>query len=103
MNTLSLRECDKLDGASNFICWKFKLQMPLEEVWIWEHVVKGIPAPTNPRLLAIHVKREAKEKRIIFYLVKDHLKLSRNLYLPKAKGKWILNWRNKEDDLSLSP
>jgi hypothetical protein len=29
--------------------------------------------------------------------------LSRNLYLPKSKGKWILNWHNKEDDLSLSP
>jgi hypothetical protein len=29
--------------------------------------------------------------------------LSHNLYFPKAKGKWILNWCNKEDDLSLSP
>jgi hypothetical protein len=29
--------------------------------------------------------------------------LSRNLYFPKAKGRWILNWCNKEDDLSLSP
>jgi hypothetical protein len=29
--------------------------------------------------------------------------LLHNLYLPKAKGKWILNWRNKEDVVSLSP
>jgi hypothetical protein len=29
--------------------------------------------------------------------------LSHNLYLPKSKGKWILNWHNKEYDLSLSP
>jgi hypothetical protein len=29
--------------------------------------------------------------------------LSHNLYFPKSKGKWILNWHNKKDDLSLSP
>jgi hypothetical protein len=39
------------------------------------------------------------EVRSLGYLL---VLLSRNLYLPKAKGKWILNWRNKEDNLSLS-
>jgi hypothetical protein len=73
MITLSLRECDKLDGASNFIPWKCKLQMLLEEAKIWEHVEKEIVAPTDPKLLATHVKKEAKAKRIILDSVKDHL------------------------------
>jgi hypothetical protein len=32
--TLSLRECDKLDGASNFIPWKLRLQKLMEEAKI---------------------------------------------------------------------
>lgn len=32
-----------------------------------------IAAPTDPKLLAAHVKKEAKAKRIILDLVKDHL------------------------------
>lgn len=31
-----------------------------------------IAAPTDPKLLAAHVKKEAKAKRIILDLVKDH-------------------------------
>jgi hypothetical protein len=38
--TLGLRECDRLDGASNFVPWKLKLQILMEEVDLWEHVEK---------------------------------------------------------------
>jgi hypothetical protein len=51
MTTLGLRECDRLEGASNFTPWKCMLQMLLEEVELWEHVEKEIIAPTNLKLL----------------------------------------------------
>jgi hypothetical protein len=62
-----------LEGASNFIPWKFKLQMLLEEVEILEHVVKEIPTPTSSTWLIVHVKREAKAKKISCDSMKDHL------------------------------
>jgi hypothetical protein len=73
MITLGLRECDMLDGASNFTPWKCRLQMLLEEVELWEHIENEIVAPTDPKLLAMHNKKEAKAKRIILDSVKDHL------------------------------
>ena len=65
MSHIRLRECDKLDGASNFIPWKLMLQMLMEEADIWEHIEKVIVSPTDPKSLATHVKKEAKEKQII--------------------------------------
>jgi hypothetical protein len=70
--TLSLRECDRLDGASNFVPWKLRLQILMEEADLWEHVEKVILEPTNPTQLATHQKKEAKAKRIILDSVKDH-------------------------------
>lgn len=73
MPTLYLRESDRLEGASNFTPWKYKLQMLLEEVELWEHVDKEITTPTDPKQLVEYYKEEAKEKIIILNLVKDHL------------------------------
>jgi hypothetical protein len=53
MTTLDLRECDRLNGASNFIPWMFKLQMLLEEAELWEHVEKEIVAPTYLTISAL--------------------------------------------------
>jgi hypothetical protein len=73
MSTIGLRECDRLDGASNFIPWKLRLQMLMEEAKIWEHVEKEIATPIDDlKLLATHNKKEAKDKRIILDFVKDH-------------------------------
>lgn len=71
--SFNLRECDKLECASNFIPWKCNLQMFLEEAEIWDHVVKEITTPTNLKLLVGHIKEEAKQKRLILDLVKDRL------------------------------
>jgi len=38
---------------------------------IWEHIEKLIVLPTNPKLLATHVKKESKEKQIILDLIMD--------------------------------
>jgi hypothetical protein len=72
MYTLGLNEFHKLDGTSNFIPWKFMLQILLEEAKILEHVEKEIIAPTDLTQLASHVEKEAKAKRIIVDSVKDH-------------------------------
>jgi hypothetical protein len=45
----------------------------LEEAKFWEYIEKEIFAPTNPKLLAKHVKKEAKAKRSILDWVKYHL------------------------------
>jgi hypothetical protein len=37
-----------LDGASNFVPWKLRLQILMEEVDLWEHVEKEIPKPIDP-------------------------------------------------------
>ena len=44
MSTIGLRECDKLDGASNFIPWNIRLQITMEEDGIYQHVKKYIVA-----------------------------------------------------------
>ena len=60
MTTLGLRECDKLEGASNNTHWNWKLQMLSEEVEIWLHVAKEIIAPTYMKLLLGHIMKESK-------------------------------------------
>jgi hypothetical protein len=72
MMTLGVKECDKLDGAFNFISWKLKLQMLMEEAKVSEHVEKVISTPTNPMKSVIHHKEEAKAKQIIHYSEQDH-------------------------------
>jgi hypothetical protein len=44
----------------------------MEEVDLWEHVLKEILEPVDPSQLAAHRKKEAKVKRIILDSVKDH-------------------------------
>lgn len=45
--TLSLTYCDRLDGGSNLFSKNPRLWLNMEEVDLWEHVVKDIPKPTN--------------------------------------------------------
>ena len=44
---LGPKEHDRLEGASNFVPWKFKLQILIEEVDLWEYVEKEIPEPID--------------------------------------------------------
>jgi hypothetical protein len=46
--------------------------MLMEEVDLWEHVEKVVPELVDPMKLVAHHKKEAKAKRIILDLVKDH-------------------------------
>ena len=64
MMTLGIRECDWLDGVSNLLPWKLRLQMVMEEIESWEHVEKVIVTPTHLTKLATNNK-ESKAKQII--------------------------------------
>jgi hypothetical protein len=68
----SLKECDRLDGFSDFIPWKIRLQIIMEEVDLWEHVENEIQEPNDLAQLDSHQKKEAKVKRIIIDFVKDN-------------------------------
>lgn len=56
MASFSVREFHMLEGATNFVMWKCRLQDLLEEVELWYIVDKGLTPPTNPKL-AKHTKK----------------------------------------------
>jgi hypothetical protein len=69
----SMRVEDKLEGSRNFIYWKHRLQMILDENDLLEHVTVGVPEPDEEEQKTKHKKNEKKAKRIVLDLVKDHL------------------------------
>jgi len=73
MANFGLQECHMLEGVSNFVTWKCRLQNLLEEVELWYLVDKDVTPPTNPKDLVEHTKKSVKEKWIVLDLVKDHL------------------------------
>jgi hypothetical protein len=54
MAMIPLRVEDKLDGSSNFLPWKERLNLALKAYDLWELVEKVVPPPTNPTYLAVH-------------------------------------------------
>ena len=71
MYTIALRECDNLEGVSNFIPRKLRPRMPMEEAVNQEHVEKEITAPTDAEFLDAHNKEVAKAKTTILDSMKD--------------------------------
>jgi hypothetical protein len=104
MANAGLRFEDRLEGASNFIPWRERIGLLLEEHGLWEFVEGSVVLPTDPTQQPTHLKKDVKTRRIIVDVVKDHIilhlsgkkttkdmweaLLSHNLYLPTAKGKW---------------
>jgi hypothetical protein len=56
MASTSLIFKDRLEGASNFLSWKVRVTLLLEENDLWDIVKDVVPFPTNPRQLAAHKK-----------------------------------------------
>jgi hypothetical protein len=73
MAATSLRFEDRSDGASNFMSWKARVTLLLEENDLWDLVDQVITPPTDPQQLATHKKKEVKSKRVILDAVKNHL------------------------------
>jgi hypothetical protein len=73
MASASLRFKDRLDGASNFLSWKVRVTLLLEENDLWDIVKDVVATSTDLQDLAAHKKKEVKSKRMIMDAIKDHL------------------------------
>ena len=75
-----LRLEDRLDGAGNFVPWKARLVLILEENELWDEVCNNttanpivVPASTDAQALSTFNKKGIKARRIILDAVKDHV------------------------------
>jgi hypothetical protein len=72
MASASLRFEDRLDGNSNFLSWKVRVTLLLEENDLWDVVKDVVTSPTDPQQVASH-KKEVKAMQAIMDAIKDHL------------------------------
>jgi hypothetical protein len=73
MASFSVKDEDRLEGASNFNAWKCRILNILEESDLDELVTRLIEEPTSNTGRVTYKKRQAKAKRVIFDLVKDNM------------------------------
>ena len=78
--TTRLRLEDRLGGAGNFVPWKARLVLILEENELWNDVVYNttanpivVPVSTDAQALSAFNKKDIKARRIILDAVKDHV------------------------------
>jgi hypothetical protein len=64
---------DRLDGSSNFSSWKSRLQITLEEDDLLSVIQKALPKTATHEEKEEWKKDDVKARKIIIYLVKDHL------------------------------
>ena len=67
----------RLDGAANFIPWKARINLILEENELWDMVHSTTANPVVVHVDATDkeafMKRDVRERRVILYVVKDHV------------------------------
>lgn len=63
---------DRLDGASNFVSWKFRVMLVLKENKIDSHVKSEIPEPSDDTEKIQWSKDSEKAPKIIVDSVRDH-------------------------------
>jgi hypothetical protein len=68
-----MRVKDRLDGEDNFIYWKHKVILILEENELLYHIKKMLPEPEVEDAKEKFKKNEVKAKRILTNSIKDHL------------------------------
>jgi hypothetical protein len=68
-----LRYEDRLDGASNFVQWKYRMRNALQDNKVWGIVEKATKIPTDPKEKDVHDALEIKAQRLLLDGVKDHL------------------------------
>jgi hypothetical protein len=64
---------DRLDGSSNFIFWKSRLQSTLEEDDLLSLIENTLPATAIDEDKVDWKADDVKERKISIYLVRDHL------------------------------
>jgi hypothetical protein len=73
MAAVCFRFEDRLDGASNFLSWKVRATLLLEENDLWDILKSVVTPPTDLQQLVTHNKSEMKAKRMILDAIKHHL------------------------------
>jgi hypothetical protein len=69
----NLRYEDRLDGASNYVQWKYRMKNALQESKVWGIVEKKATVPTDAKDKDLHQTLEIRAQRILLDGVKDHL------------------------------
>jgi hypothetical protein len=64
---------DRLDGSSNFICWKSRLRVTLEEDDLLNVVTKKLPDTVIDEEKEIRREEDVKARKITIYSFRDHL------------------------------
>jgi hypothetical protein len=64
---------DRLDGSNNFSSWKSRLQITLEEDDLLSVIQKTLPETTTDEEKEERKEDDVKARKIIIYLVRDHL------------------------------
>jgi hypothetical protein len=73
MVSATLRFKVGLDGASNFLSWKVRVTLLLEDNYLWDIVKDVVPSRTDLHQLAAHKKKEVRAKWMIMDAINDHL------------------------------
>jgi hypothetical protein len=73
MASSSVKEEDRLEGASNSNAWKARVFNILEESDLVELVTRVMKEPTSNIGRAAYKKRQDKAMRVIFYSIKDNM------------------------------
>jgi hypothetical protein len=64
---------EKLEGAENFIAWKYRVGLHMEECDLERFIEEEVPEPKEDEAKEKHKKNQAMDKRIIADSIKDHL------------------------------
>ena len=56
---------EKLEGADNFLAWKYRISMVLEKNELDSYINEEVPVPEEDEAKALHKKKLVLEKRII--------------------------------------
>ena len=74
----AIRLGDRLDGPGNFVPWKARIVLILEENELWSEVVHNtlanpiqVPASANAQAISIFNKKDKKTRRVILDEIKD--------------------------------
>ena len=73
MATHGLRDQDWLEGSSNYVIWKERIQFLLDEFDLKTFVANVVVVPKNPDQLMKYKTNMAKCKRLILDGINDHI------------------------------
>ena len=64
---------ENIEGADNFLSWKYRIPLVLEENELDSYISEEVPVPERDEAKALHKNKLVMAKRIIADSIKDHL------------------------------